>query len=124
MFGLLKKNSIKYNLINATRDDIKVLEKDSSLTYISNPLDDKVIKKFLKFLQKNTGLSKSEVDIYTFTGKDFNELYNVSAYDDGDKLLCFKLENWEDINKLAYNRGFGRWLDDIVDNLKDVSRDE
>ena len=124
MFRPLKKKSIKYNLINATKDDIKVLEKDSSLTYISNPLDDKVIKKLLKFLQKNTGLSKSEVDIYTFTGKDFNDLFNVSAYDDGDKLLCFKLENWEDINKLAYNRDIGRWLDDIVNNVKDVSEDE
>ena len=118
MFGFSKKNSIKYNLIHATGEEIRELEKSSALTYYSNPLNEETILSLIANLQKHTGLNKSELDIYTFTGKEFNELYDMTAYDDDDSFLCFKLDNWADINKLAYNRGGGRWLDDIVDNLK------
>lgn len=118
MFNFRKK-TVQYNFIKATNEDVLRLEKGSAITFNSYSLDRKIILKLLKFLQTNTGLGANIIDIYTFTGKDFNELYNVNCYEENDNFLCFELDNWTDINKLAYNKGVGRWLDDIVDNIID-----
>ena len=120
MFNLFKKDHIKYNLITATSEEIKELEKGSALSYTTEVINDKIIKQLIEFLKKNTGLNVPNIDIYTFTGKDFNETFNLkdSHYEDNIIFICFKLACWQDQNKLAYNRGIGRWLDDRVENIR------
>lgn len=58
---------------------------------------------------------------YSFTGKEFNEYYNVtglSAFRPGLHILCFPVEGLN-INKLAIFKlkMQDKWFDDIVDNL-------
>ena len=74
------------------------------------------------FDENNIGKVK---EWYSFTGKDFNEMYNpegVNKFRPGVNFLVFPLDGL-DINKLAILRlQMGdRWFDDMVDNSK-VSR--
>lgn len=112
-------------IINITTTELfELLYKNSALTVTGYPYED-----IYKFIDKvNNYISPATLDkIYVFTGKEFNNNYELISlfFDDGFPPICPDGYS-EDVlffsvileNPMScYKLWGGRWFDDIVDNV-------
>ena len=110
---------------------IKVTDKDmldklyagSALTL--EGLSEESIPDFLEWLENLTPLTTRQ--IYLITGELMNTTYSLTgsnAYPNDLTIVCVRLEDMEDYNKVVFPRFQigGRWFDDVVDN--NIRREE
>ena len=104
-------------LINASEDEIKMLENGSALTW--EGLSSSSFQDALNWVNEVGGLKGDTC--YTWSGKTMNNLYGLVGKKEYPSDLTFfsiPLECIENVSKIAIARFDvgGRWLDDIVDN--------
>ena len=114
------KNTKKYELIEATDDDLVNLEKGSAFTFEGLMSDDKNLNDLVDFFNEKTNV-KIPMKIYHATGEKVNALYGLTgrnAYPDDLDIVLLPLDNWNELGNLPMIKiQIGaRWFDDIVDN--------
>lgn len=117
-----KKNAGKeYELIHADSNKISELENGSAFTWEGITTTDNDLKGITEFFKENTKGFKTPVKMYTWSGKEFNDKYNLTgdnAYPDDLTFLSIPLDSWSEMGNLPMVKlqVGARWLDDIVDN--------
>lgn len=114
------KNTKKYELIEATDDDLVNLEKGSAFTFEGLMSDDKNLNDLVDFFNEKTNI-KIPMRIYHATGEKVNNLYGLTgrnAYPNDLDIVLLPLDNWNELGDLPMIKiQIGaRWFDDIVDN--------
>lgn len=114
------KNTKKYELIEATDDDLVNLEKGSAFTFEGLMSDDKNLNDLVDFFNEKTNI-KIPMKIYHATGEKVNTLYGLTgrnAYPNDLDIVLLPLDNWNELGDLPMIKiQIGaRWFDDIVDN--------
>lgn len=114
------KNTKKYELIEATDDDLVNLEKGSAFTFEGLMSDDKNLNDLVDFFNEKTNV-KIPMKIYHATGEKVNNLYGLTgrnAYPNDLDIVLLPLDNWNELGDLPMIKiQIGaRWFDDIVDN--------
>lgn len=87
----------------------------SAFTFEGLDMSDKGNMRALEKLCRSTGYTEKDFVIYTFTGKDMNEFFNLTdsnAYP--DDLTFAVVPNYH--NPMVKLQTGARWFDDIVDN--------
>ncbi len=97
-------------------DKLDEFYKDWDLTFSGVILKEAPL--YLDFLKRYT---KVKDKVYTFKGKMMNDKYHLTGnnrYSDELTFMVVKLEDIEDVGKIALPRFEigGRWFNDIVDN--------
>ena len=114
------KSTKKYELIEATDDDLVNLEKGSAFTFEGLMSDDKNLNDLVDFFNEKTNI-KIPMKIYHATGEKVNTLYGLTgrnAYPNDLDIVLLPLDNWNELGDLPMIKiQIGaRWFDDIVDN--------
>lgn len=114
------KNTKKYELIEATDDDLVNLEKGSAFTFEGLMSDDKNLNDLVDFFNEKTNI-KIPMKIYHATGEKVNTLYGLTgrnAYPNDLDIVLLPLDNWNELGDLPMIKTQigARWFDDIVDN--------
>lgn len=114
------KNTKKYELIEATDDDLVNLEKGSAFTFEGLMSDDKNLNDLVDFFNEKTNI-KIPMKIYHATGEKVNTFYGLTgrnAYPNDLDIVLLPLDNWNELGDLPMIKiQIGaRWFDDIVDN--------
>lgn len=114
------KSTKKYELIEATDDDLVKLEKGSAFTFEGLMSDDKNLNDLVDFFNEKTNI-KIPMKIYHATGEKVNNLYGLTgrnAYPNDLDIVLLPLDNWNELGDLPMIKiQIGaRWFDDIVDN--------
>ena len=114
------KSTKKYELIEATDDDLVNLEKGSAFTFEGLMSDDKNLNDLVDFFNEKTNI-KIPMKIYHATGEKVNNLYGLTgrnAYPNDLDIVLLPLDNWNELGDLPMIKiQIGaRWFDDIVDN--------
>ena len=102
-----------------TKEQFDELYKDSALTFEGLNTSDESLNDMLEWIKNYTPLKQENV--YIINGKVMNRQYNLTgnnAYPDDGSVVCVKLSDMEDFNKIVVPRFQvnGRWFDDVVDN--------
>lgn len=121
-FYKVKNGEQKFELIKV--EDLSFLDelyKDSALTFAEDP--NPLFLNFIYNWLNNKDVLKDEiVKIYTLTGRDIKEKYNVELHNDKDFIMCIMLKdlNFNEVKLKAFSVEHfavgGRWFDDIADN--------
>ena len=121
-FYKIKNGEQRFELIKV--EDLSFLDelyKDSSLSFVEEP--EPIFLNFIYNWLNNKGVLKDEsVRIYTVTGNDIKEKYNVELHDDENFIICIMLKDLnlteENSKALAIDRLVvgGLWFDNIADN--------
>ena len=106
-------------IIVETKEQLDELYKDSSLTFEGLSTTDESLNSILDWVKNYTVLKKE--DVYIISGKVMNDNYHLTgsnAYSNNCNIVCIKLSDMEDFNKIVVSRFSirGRWFDDVVDN--------
>ena len=114
------KSAKKYELIEATDDDLVNLEKGSAFTFEGLTSDDKNLNDLVDFFNEKTNI-KIPMKIYHTTGEKVNTFYGLTgrnAYPNDLDIVLLPLDNWNELGDLPMIKiQIGaRWFDDIVDN--------
>ena len=118
---LTESKELEYTLVTADQDKIKELEDHSAFTWEGMDISDENLKAIVEYFKKNTPTLKLPITFFTWKGKVFNDLYNLTglnAYPEDLNFLSIDLDNWDSLGALPmikFQVG-ARWLDDIVDN--------
>ena len=121
LYEAVKSNTKKYNLIHADSDKISELESGSALTWEGLNSDDDSLSQVVEFFTKESKGFKVPCDIYWWSGKEFNDKYELTGsnkYPDNLTFVSIPLDMWSEMGNLPmlkFQVG-ARWLDDIVDN--------
>ena len=112
---------IKFERVNVTNKSIlSELYNNSALTM--EGLSENNIINFLEWINEYTKTLDS-LKVYIIKGSVMNELYELTEcnlYNDELNIVCVKLSDMEDFNKIVLPKFEvkARWFDDIVDNNK------
>ena len=101
-----------------TKAQLNELYKGSALTFENVAMEN--AERYRDYFTGWTGIDKSQ-PCYHITGNLMNRYYHLkedNQYPDGINIICFKLDTFQEIGKIAIVRFEigGRWFDDVVDN--------
>lgn len=103
-----------------TKEILDELYENSAFSIEGLSDTDENIQALLDWIKKFTNIKQENV--YIIKGSFMNSSYNLTGNnrypDDNCNIICIKLCNIEDVNKIVIPRFQigGRWFDDIVDN--------
>lgn len=121
LYEAVKSNAKRYNLIHADSDKISELESSSAFTWEGLSKDDDSLSQVVDFFTKESKGFKVPCDIYWWSGKEFNDKYELTGsnkYPNNLTFVSIPLDMWSEMGNLPmlkFQVG-ARWLDDIVDN--------
>lgn len=112
-----------YKLVELNSQEIDSLLENDALVWEGMNLEEYNLKDVVSDLKENTDI-KMPIKFYTWTGKIFNEKYELTGenkYPDDLNFLAVEKNNWENTDSLTkYKVSVGaRWLSDIISNNSD-----